>query len=57
MPIPKAIIKQDLRHKDISSDLNSKILEKTNLNLFSLYVWQKQTSKLMFESILFLVIY
>ena len=51
MPIPKAIIKQDLRHvKDISSDLNSKILEKTNLNLFSLYVWQKQTSKLMFGS-------
>ena len=51
MQIPTAIIKQDLRHvKDISSDLNSKILEKTNLNLFSLYVWQKQTSKLMFGS-------
>lgn len=51
MPIPKAVIKQDLRHiKDISSDLNDKLLEKTDLNLFSLYVWQKQTSKLMFGS-------
>ena len=51
MPIPKAVIKQDLRHiKDISSDLNDKLLEKTNLNLFSLYIWQKQTSKLMFGS-------
>ena len=51
MPIPKTVIKQDLRHiKDISSDLNDKLLEKTDLNLFSLYVWQKQTSKLMFGS-------
>lgn len=51
MPIPQAIIKQDVRHlKDISSDLSKKILSNTNLNLYSVYVWQKQTSKLMFGS-------
>ena len=51
MPVPQALIKQDVRHlKDISSDLSDKILATTNLNLFSVYVWQKQTSKLMFGS-------
>jgi DNA modification methylase len=51
MPIPQALIKQDVRHlKDISSDLSEKILTNTNLNLFSVYIWQKQTSKLMFGS-------
>ena len=51
MPIPQSLIKQDVRHlKDISSDLSEKILSNTNLNLFSVYVWQKQTSKLMFGS-------
>jgi DNA modification methylase len=51
MPVPQAIIKQDVRHlKDISADLSNKILTNTNLNLFSVYVWQKQTSKLMFGS-------
>ena len=51
MPVPQALIKQDVRHlKDISSDLSDKILANTNLNLFSVYVWQKQTSKLMFGS-------
>jgi modification methylase len=51
MPVPQAIIKQDVRHlKDISADLSNKILNNTNLNLFSVYVWQKQTSKLMFGS-------
>lgn len=51
MPVPQALIKQDVRHlKDISSDLSDKILTNTNLNLFSVYVWQKQTSKLMFGS-------
>jgi len=51
MPIPKTLIDQDIRHiKDISSDLSFGILNNTNLNLLSLYVWQKQTSKLMFGS-------
>ena len=51
MPVPQSLIKQDVRHlKDISSDLSDKILTNTNLNLFSVYVWQKQTSKLMFGS-------
>ena len=51
LPIPKNIIEQDIRHlKDISLDVNNKILSTTNLNLFSLYIWQKQTSKLMFGS-------
>ena len=51
MPIPQLLIKQDVRHlKDISSDLSEKILSNTELNLFSVYVWQKQTSKLMFGS-------
>ena len=51
MPIPQSLIKQDVRHlKDISSDLSEKILSNTDLNLFSVYVWQKQTSKLMFGS-------
>jgi len=51
MPIPQSLIKQDVRHlKDISSDLSEKILSSTELNLFSVYIWQKQTSKLMFGS-------
>ena len=51
MPIPKSLIKQDLRHlKDISADLSDKILNNTDLNFFSLYIWQKHTSKLMFGS-------
>ena len=51
MPVPQTVIKQDVRHlKDISADLSDKILTKTCLNLFSVYIWQKQTSKLMFGS-------
>ena len=51
MPIPKSMIKQDMRHlKDISADLSDKILNNTDLNFFGLYIWQKQTSKLMFGS-------
>ena len=51
MPIPQAVIKQDVRHlKDISSDLSEKILNQTYLKLFGVYIWQKQTSKLMFGS-------
>lgn len=51
MPIPQDVIKQDVRHlKDISSDLSSLLINKTNLNLYSTYIWKKQTSKLMFGS-------
>lgn len=51
MPIPQDIIKQDTRHiKNINNDIEYSILNETNLNLFSLYIWQKQTSKLMFGS-------
>lgn len=51
MPIPQDIIKQDTRHiKNINNDIEHSILNETNLNLFSLYIWQKQTSKLMFGS-------
>ena len=51
LPIPQDIIKQDTRHiKNINNDIEKSILENLNLNLFSLYIWQKQTSKLMFGS-------
>jgi len=51
LPIPQDIIKQDTRHiKNINNDIEKTILENLNLNLFSLYIWQKQTSKLMFGS-------
>lgn len=51
LPIPQDIIKQDTRHiKNINNDIEKSILTSLNMNLFSLYVWQKQTSKLMFGS-------
>lgn len=52
MPIPKKVIGgQHTRHlKNISSDLESSILQKTEFLRYSLFVWQKQTSKLMFGS-------
>ena len=51
MPIPQSVIKQDTRHvKSINNDIERNILNLTKLNLFSLYIWQKQTSKLMFGS-------
>ena len=51
LPIPKDLIKQDTRHiKNINNDIEKTILNNTKLNLFSLYIWQKQTSKLMFGS-------
>ncbi len=51
LPIPQDIIKQDTRHiKNINNDIEKSILENLNFNLFSLYIWQKQTSKLMFGS-------
>lgn len=51
MPIPKAIIEQHTRHlKNIAFDLEHTILETTDLERYSLFVWQKQTSKMMFGS-------
>lgn len=51
MPIPKAMIEQHTRHlKNIAFDMEHKILAETDLERFSLFVWQKQTSKMMFGS-------
>jgi modification methylase len=51
MPIPKAIIEQHTRHlKNIAFDLEHSILDETDLERYSLFVWQKQTSKMMFGS-------
>ena len=51
MPIPKAVIEQHTRHlKNIAFDIEHKILAETDLERFSLFVWQKQTSKMMFGS-------
>lgn len=51
MPVPKAVIEQHTRHlKNIAFDLEHMILERTDLERYSLFVWQKQTSKMMFGS-------
>lgn len=51
MPIPKAVVEQHTRHiKNIAFDLETTILTRTELERYSLFVWQKQTSKLMFGS-------
>jgi DNA modification methylase len=51
MPIPKAAIEQHTRHlKNIAFDMEHKILADTDLERYSLFVWQKQTSKMMFGS-------
>ena len=51
MPIPKAVIEQHTRHlKNIAFDIEHKILAETDLERYSLFVWQKQTSKMMFGS-------
>jgi len=51
MPIPKAIIDQHTRHlKNIAFDLEATILAATDLARYSVFVWQKQTSKMMFGS-------
>jgi DNA modification methylase len=51
MPIPKAIIKQHTRHlKDIAGDVGRMVVEKTDLERYGQFVWQKQTSKMMFGS-------
>jgi len=51
MPIPKELIKQHTRHlKNIAFDVEHKILTETQLERYALFVWQKQTSKMMFGS-------
>lgn len=51
MPIPKEMIRQHTRHlKNIAFDMEHKILKETNLQRYSLFIWQKQTSKMMFGS-------
>lgn len=51
MPIPKVVIEQHTRHlKNIAFDLEARILAESTLERYSLFVWQKQTSKMMFGS-------
>lgn len=51
MPIPKTVIEQHTRHlKNIAFDIEARVLEETDLERYSLFVWQKQTSKMMFGS-------
>ena len=52
LPIPKRIIKnQHTRHiKNLNNDIEYTILSETKFQRFSLYIWQKQTSKMMFGS-------
>jgi modification methylase len=51
MPIPKRLIPQHTRHlKNIAFDTEQRILAGTDLERYSLFVWQKQTSKMMFGS-------
>ena len=51
MPIPKQMIRQHTRHlKNIAFDMEHRILRETNLQRYALFIWQKQTSKMMFGS-------
>lgn len=51
MPIPKSLIEQHTRHiKNIAFDLDAMITRQLSLERFSVFIWQKQTSKLMFGS-------
>jgi DNA modification methylase len=52
MPVPKKIIgDQHTRHlKNINNDVEMSILAGTGFHRYSLFIWQKQTSKLMFGS-------
>ncbi|HEY7298323.1 MAG TPA: site-specific DNA-methyltransferase [Xanthobacteraceae bacterium] len=51
LPIPKKLIRQHTRHiKNIAFDIEEIILRGTTLQRYSLFVWQKQTSKMMFGS-------
>jgi len=51
MPIPKDVIEQHTRHlKNIAFDNEARIIAETDLERYSLFIWQKQTSKMMFGS-------
>jgi DNA modification methylase len=51
MPIPKDVIQQHTRHlKNIAFDMEQRIISQTDMERYSLFVWQKQTSKMMFGS-------
>ena len=51
LPIPKEIIPQHTRHlKDIAGDIAQTIMSGTDLVRYGLFIWQKQTSKMMFGS-------
>ncbi len=51
LPIPKKLIHQHTRHlKNIAADMEQEILRNTELARYGLFVWQKQTSKMMFGS-------
>ncbi len=51
MPIPQAVIRQQTRHlKNIAFDIEHGLLKDTDLERYALFVWQKQTSKMMFGS-------
>jgi DNA modification methylase len=51
MPIPKAVIRQHTRHlKNIAFDMEPRILSQADLERYALFIWQKQTSKMMFGS-------
>lgn len=51
LPIPKDVIEQHTRHlKNIAFDNEARIISETNLQRYGLFIWQKQTSKMMFGS-------
>ena len=51
LPIPKKIINQTPRHiKNINNDIDSWLMQNTSFLRYGLYIWQKQTSKMMFGS-------
>ena len=51
MPVPKTMIWQHTRHlKNIAFDMEQRILGETDMQRYALFIWQKQTSKMMFGS-------
>lgn len=51
MPIHKDVIEKHTRHlKNIAFDNEARIIAETDLERYGLFVWQKQTSKMMFGS-------
>ena|ERR1051326_2643849 len=51
LPVPQKLVPQRTRHlKNIAADIEHRILRETDLARYGLFVWQKQTSKMMFGS-------